>query len=290
MRWKKMKQAKKTSIQIFVALLFGLLNSAGINFFLRPANIYGSGVTGVAQLWSSSFGATVFGLSSIAVWSFLINVPLIILAWKNLGHRFTLITLFTVFSSSFFVNLLPVITLTDNLVLAALAGGALTGIGIGLCLKYGFSTGGVDIVALVMQKRNGKSVGQLGMILNGVIIVIAGLLHGWELAIASLLSIYVATKMIDVFYIHQSKVTVTIYTKKTELVVSTLINHSIRGITVLENAYGGYTKEKVDSVTTVVTKYDLYFVKKIVHELDREAFVNIQPTIEVIGKYDDSSY
>lgn len=285
-----MKQAKKTSIQIFIALLFGLLNSAGINFFLRPASIYGSGVTGFAQLLSSVFGTTIFGLSSIAVGSFLINVPLILLAWKNLGHRFTFITLFTVFSSSFFINLLPVLTVTDNLVLAALAGGALTGIGIGLCLRYGFSTGGVDIIALVMQKRNGKSVGQLGMILNGIIVVFAGLLHGWELAIASLLSIYVGTKMIDVFYIHQSKVTVTIYTKKTELIVATLINHSIRGITVLENAYGGYTKEKVDSITTVVTKYDLYFVKKIVKELDEEAFVNIQPTIEVVGKYDDSSY
>lgn len=285
-----MKIRKKTGIQIFVALLFGLLNGAGINLFLSPANLYGSGVTGVAQLLSSLLGTTILGMSSIAVWSFLINVPLIILAWKNIGKRFTLLTLFTVFSSSFFINLLPVVTITDNLVLAAIAGGVLTGIGIGLCLRYGFSTGGVDIVALVMQKRNGKSVGQLGMIINGIILLIAGILYGWELAIASLLSIYVATKMIDIFYIHQSKVTVTIYTRKTNEIVNLLVNHSIRGITVIENAYGGYTKEQVDSVTTVVTKYDLFFVKSIVKECDSEAFVNIQPTIEVIGKYDDSRY
>ncbi|WP_157456701.1 YitT family protein [Carnobacterium maltaromaticum] len=285
-----MRINKKMGVQIFVALLFGLLNSVGINLFLSPATLYGSGVTGIAQLLSSVLGTTVLGMSSIAVWSFLLNVPLIILAWKNLGRRFTLLTLFTVFSSSFFINLLPVITITNNLVLAAIAGGVLTGIGIGLCLRYGFSTGGVDIVALVMQKRNGRSIGQLGMIINGIILLMAGVLYGWELAIASLLSIYVATKMIDLFYIHQSKVTVTIYTRKTNEIVNLLVNHSIRGITVIENAYGGYTKEKVDSVTTVVTKYDLFFVKSIVKECDLEAFVNIQPTIEVVGKYDDSRY
>lgn len=285
-----MKVTKKTGIQFLVALLFGLLNGAGINFFLSPANLYGSGVTGMAQLMSSLLGEQVFGMSSIAVWSFVINVPLILLAWKNIGKGFTLLTLFTILSSSFFINQLPIIEVTDNLVLAALAGGALTGIGIGLCLKYGFSTGGVDIIALVVQKKSGKSVGQLGMLINGLILLMAGLLYGWELAIASLLSIYVATKMIDVFYIHQSKVTVTIYTRKATEVVQALIHHSIRGVTVIDSAYGGYTKGEISSVTTVITKYELYVVKKIVQECDREAFVNIQPTIEVVGKYETSKY
>lgn len=285
-----MKFSKKTGIQILVALLFGLLNGAGINFFLSPANLYGSGVTGVAQLMSSLLGTQIFGMSAIAIWSFLINVPLIILSWKNIGHRFTLFTLFTILSSSFFINQLPVIEVTSNLVLASLSGGVLTGIGIGLCLKYGFSTGGVDIVALIFQKKYGKSVGQLGMIINGLILLIAGVLYGWELAIASLLSIYVATKMIDVFFIHQSKVTVTIYTRKTKAVVDALIDHSIRGVTIIDSAYGGYTHGEISAVTTVVTKYELYFVKKIVLECDDEAFVNVQSTVEVVGKYETSKY
>ncbi|MGL4362841.1 MAG: YitT family protein [Carnobacterium maltaromaticum] len=285
-----MKFNKKIIYQFLIALIFGLLNSAGINFFLTPSHLYGSGVTGVAQLLSSLSNPVLLGVSAVAAWSFIINVPLIILAWKNLGKDFTLITLFTIFASSFFINLLPVVQVTDNLVLSGIAGGVLTGIGIGLCLRYGFSTGGVDIVALVMQKRNGKSVGQLGMCINGIILLIAGSLYGWELSIASLLSIYVATKMIDVFYIHQSKVTVTIYTRKTELLLEGLISNSIRGVTVFENAYGGFSKEKIDSLTTIVTKYDIYFVKKIINNIDPEAFVNIQPTIEILGKYENSQY
>lgn len=285
-----MKLNKKKRRQFFIALIFGLLNGMGINFFLTPAHLYGSGVTGVAQLLSSLLGPSLFGLSAVAVWSFLVNVPLIFLAWKDLGKDFTVITLFTIFSSSFFINLLPEIQVTDNLVLASIAGGVLTGIGIGLCLRYGFSTGGVDIVALVMQKRNGRTVGQLGMFINGVILLVAGLLYGWELSIASLLSIYVATKMIDIFYIHQSKVTVTIYTRKTEPLLRELINNSIRGVTLFKGAYGGFSNEKIDILTTIVTKYDLYFVKKIINNIDPEAFVNIQPTIEIIGQYEDSKY
>lgn len=273
-----------------MAVVFGLLNGIGVNFFLSPSSLYSSGVTGLAQLISSFFNTSTSFFSSIATWNLLINLPLIYISWRKLGHNFTLFSLCTVVSSSVFISSLPVIKVTDNLVLSAISGGALTGIGIGLCLRYGFSTGGVDIVALVVQKYNGKSVGQLGMLINGVILLMAGFINSWELALASLLSIYVGTRMIDVFYIQQAKVTVVIYTKKTEQLVTSLIEESIRGVTVFENAYGGYTNEKVDSITTVVTKYELYFVKKIVRKIDNEAFVNIQPTIEVIGKYEESSY
>lgn len=234
----------KRITQFSIAILFGFLNGLGVNFFLSPANLYSSGVTGMAQIISSFFTDSVSIFSSIALWNLLINLPLIYISWKKLGHNFTVFTLCTVVSSSFFINSLPVIKITDNLVLAAIAGGVLTGVGIGLCLRYGFSTGGVDIIALVVQKYNGKSVGQLGMLINGVILLAAGLINGWELALASLVSIYIGTKMIDVFYIQQAKVTVIIYTKKTEQLVTSLIEESIRGVTVFENAYGGYTKEK----------------------------------------------
>lgn len=285
-----MKLKTNTIIQVAIAILFGLLNGVGVNFFLSPSHLYSSGVTGVSQIVSALFINGVPLLSSIAFWNLAINIPLIYLSWIKLGHRFTLFTLCTIVSSSFFINYLPIIEVTDNLVLAAIAGGVCTGLGVGLCLRFNFSTGGVDIIALVVQKYSGQSVGQLGMIINGLILLSAGILNGWELALASLLSIYVGTKMIDTFYIQQSKVTVSIYTRKAEKIVQELLSQSVRGITVQENAYGGFTKEKVDLVTTVVTKYELYFVKKTVASIDSEAFVNVQPTIEILGRYENSSY
>lgn len=281
---------RKTVKKMGIALVFGLLFGMGMNFFLVPTQLYSSGVTGVAQLIAFAFGGGNSVLSSVAFWNFLINVPLIILSWKSLGKEFTWFTLLTVSSSTLFLSILPVTKITDNLVLAAIFGGVLTGIGTGLCLRFGFSTGGVDIVALVVQKYQDRSVGELGMFVNGCILMIAGLLYGWELALASLLSIYVGTKMIDTFYVQQFKVTMTMYTQKPEEIVAELTKRSTRGITVIDSAYGAFSKEKVACLTTVVTKYEVYFIKKIIYQIDPNVFVNIQPTIEILGKYDRSMY
>lgn len=273
-----------------VALIFGLLFGMGVNFFLVPSQLYASGVTGAAQLIAAAFGSGGSIVASVAFWNFLINVPLIILSWRSLGKEFTLFTLLTVSSSTLFLSVLPVTKVTDNLVLAAIFGGVLTGIGTGLCLRFGFSTGGVDIVALVVQKYKDKSVGQMGMLVNGSILLIAGLVFGWELALASLLSIYIGTKMIDTFYIQQFKVTMTMYTQKPDEIIEELTKRSTRGITVIDSAYGAFTKEKVACLTTVVTKYEVYFIKRIIYQIDPKVFVNIQPTIEILGKYDRSMY
>ncbi|MGF2146329.1 YitT family protein [Vagococcus fluvialis] len=276
--------------KIGVALIFGLLFGMGVNFFLAPTKLYASGVAGAAQLIAFAFGGKGGFFTSTAFWNFSINLPLILLSWKSLGKEFTLFTLLTVSSSTLFLGILPEIQVTNNLILSAIFGGVLTGIGTGLCLRYGFSTGGVDIVALIVQKFKDKSVGKLGMLVNGCILLIAGLVYGWELALASLLSIYIGTKMIDAFYIQQFKATMTIYTQKPEEIIEELTKRSTRGITVLENAYGAFSKTQVSCLTTVVTKYEVYFIKRIIQQIDPDVFVNIQPTIEVVGKYDPSMY
>lgn len=281
---------EKVVKKLGVALIFGLLFGMGVNFFLAPMKLYANGVTGAAQLVAFVFGSNDNVLSSIAFWNFLINVPLIILSFKSLGKDFTLFTLLTVSSSTLFLSILPVVQVTKNLVLAAIFGGVLTGMGTGLCLRFGFSTGGVDIIALVVQKYKAKSVGQLGMLVNGFILIIAGWIYGWELALASLLSIYIGTKMIDTFYIQQFKVTMTMYTQKSDEIIDELTKRSTRGITVVDNAYGAFSKKKISCLTTVVTKYEMYFIKRIIYKIDPEIFINIQPTIEIMGKYDQSMY
>lgn len=163
------------------------------------------------------------------------------------------------------------------------------GAGVGMCFRAGFSTGGTDIIVLVVQKITGKSVGQLGFIVNGIILLVAGLVYGWELALYSLVSIYVTTKVIDLFYIQQYKLTVTIYTKKEKEVVDSLIKSQMRGVTIGRNLYGGYTNEPLSSITTVISKHELLIVKKNVMDIDPEAFVNIQPTVEVMGNFYDNS-
>lgn len=275
--------------RVIATIFYGVLAAVGVNMFLAPTNIFSGGVTGLSQLLSS-VGLDFLNINiSIATWVLLINLPLAILSWVKLGKKFTIYTIVAVVLSSVFMRIIPVVQITDNKILAAIFGGVLTGAGVGLCLREGFSTGGTDIIVLVVQKLTGKSVGQVGLLLNGAIVLCAGLIYGWEQSLYSLIAIYASTKIMDMFFIQQHKLTVTIYTKKGDEMAKNLLSSNLRGVTIGRGFLGGYTKEEMDSVVTVISKHELLFVKKAVSEVDKDAFVNVQPTVDVIGKFLDNS-
>lgn len=275
----------KSFLKISAAVAYGLLAGAGLNLFLTPAGIYSSGVNGAAQLLAA-VSTQLFGTSvTVAAWILLLNLPLLVLSWLKLGRSFTFYTLLAVIGSSFFLQLFPQQSITSNLLLAAVFGGLLTGAGVGLCLRVGFCTGGTDIIVLVLQKSTGQTVGQIGLIVNGLIVAAAGFLFGWEMALYSLVSIYVSTVMLDRFYLQQYKVTAMIVTAKGEEMTAALLAGNIRGLTVLPQALGGYSRQQRCVIWTVISQYELFFVRHIVQSTDPQAFVNIQPTSEVLGRF-----
>lgn len=275
----------KSFLKISAAVAYGLLAGAGLNLFLTPAGIYSSGVNGAAQLLAA-VSTQLFGTSvTVAVWILLLNLPLLVLSWLKLGRSFTFYTLLAVIGSSFFLQLFPQQSITSNLLLAAVFGGLLTGAGVGLCLRAGFCTGGTDIIVLVLQKSAGQTVGQIGLVVNGLIVAAAGLLFGWEMALYSLVSIYVSTVMLDRFYLQQYKVTAMIVTAKGEEMTAALLAGNIRGLTVLPQALGGYSQQQRCIIWTVISQYELFFVRHIIQSTDPQAFVNIQPTSEVLGRF-----
>ncbi|MCC8159512.1 MAG: YitT family protein [Phascolarctobacterium sp.] len=275
----------KSFLKISAAVAYGLLAGAGLNLFLTPAGIYSSGVNGAAQLLAA-VSTQLFGTSvTVAVWILLLNLPLLVLSWLKLGRSFTFYTLLAVIGSSFFLQLFPQQSITSNLLLAAVFGGLLTGAGVGLCLRAGFCTGGTDIIVLVLQKSTGQTVGQIGLVVNGLIVAASGFLFGWEMALYSLVSIYVSTVMLDRFYLQQYKVTAMIVTAKGEEMTAALLAGNIRGLTVLPQALGGYSQQQRCVIWTVISQYELFFVRHIIQRTDPQAFVNIQPTSEVLGRF-----
>ncbi len=275
----------KSFLKISAAVAYGLLAGTGLNLFLTPAGIYSSGVNGAAQLLAA-VSTQLFGTSvTVAAWILLLNLPLLVLSWLKLGRSFTFYTLLAVIGSSFFLQLFPQQSITSNLLLAAIFGGLLTGAGVGLCLRAGFCTGGTDIIVLILQKSTGQTVGQIGLVVNGLIVAAAGFLFGWEMALYSLVSIYVSTVMLDRFYLQQYKVTAMIVTAKGEEMTAALLAGNIRGLTVLPQALGGYSQQQRCIIWTVISQYELFFVRHIIQSTDPQAFVNIQPTSEVLGRF-----
>jgi uncharacterized membrane-anchored protein YitT (DUF2179 family) len=273
---------------IFAALFYGITSALGIQLLLQPAKLYTAGVTGAAQLIVNLLNEFAHTSTPVYFWYALLNLPLVILAWFKLGKKFTILSLISIVSASLFISIIPLHPITNDPLLSSVFGGILSGAGIGLCFRYGFSTGGTDIIALIVQRSTGRTVGQVSFAVNAVIITIAGFVFGWELALYTIISIYITNMVIDKMYIQQQKITVTVYTHKIDEISQELLKSLNRGLTLDYHLKGAYSGEEIGSITMVLTKYQLFFAKKIILKVDPLAFINIQPTMSIAGKFNDN--
>ena len=248
------------------------------NAFLVPHEILSSGISGIAIL---------VGLITpfdTGILNFVMNVPLLILGYYKLGKEITLNTLVCVLSLSIFLYVIPAESITDNILLSAIFGGAIGGIGIGLIMKYSGTSGGMDIIAIIISRSSNFSVGLLLTGMNSVIVLISGMIFNWEIALYTLVSIYITGKAIDTFYTNHEKLTMHIITTAAEPIRQELLASIHRGVTVTEG-YGGYTLDKKHILMMVVTRYETMQIKEIVRKHDENAFINITETIEVDGNF-----
>lgn len=273
---------------IFAAIFFGITSAMGIQLLLQPAKIYTAGVMGAGQLISNLFAEFAKINSPVYLWYFIINVPIILIAWFKLGKRFTILSLIAVASSTIFIKFIPLNPITNDPMLASVFGGVMVGVGTGYCFRCGFSTGGTDIIALLVQKSTGKSVGEIGFYVNAIILSIAGVVFGWQLALYSIVSIYVTYLLVDKMYIQQQKITVTVYSHHIDDIAQELLKTVHRGVTLDHHLEGGYSGEQIGSATMVLTRYQLFFVRDAVAKIDSDAFINIQPTMSIMGNFFDN--
>lgn len=266
------------SKKIAIVLAGALLNAIAMNFFLIPANVYASGFTGVAQLLSGILG----GFFTTGILLFILNIPVTILAWIKVGKAFTIYSFISVFSMSFFLEIIPITKFSEDILLNAVFGGVIAAVGVGMTLKYGGSTGGMDIIAMVLSRMNDKPVGTYFFTLNAIIIITAGVLYGWEKALYTLVALYASTRVIDAIHTRHEKLTAMIITKKQDEMKKAIHDRLVRGITILP-AKGAFTNETREMLMIVITRYELYDLEKIIKEVDPGAFTNIVQTAGIFG-------
>src|SRR5690625_3323409 len=162
--------------RIIIVILGSLLLALSLNFFLIDANVYASGFTGAAQIVSSIFHDFFHIHLSTGVLLFIFNIPVFLLGWLRVGKGFTIYSMIYVAFVTLFLEFIPIISLTDDIILNSVVGGVIGGIGVGLTLKIGASTGGMDIIAMLLSRLQDKPIGTYFLILNGAIITMAGIL------------------------------------------------------------------------------------------------------------------
>jgi uncharacterized membrane-anchored protein YitT (DUF2179 family) len=268
--------------KIIIVVIGAFLNAMSLNFFLIPANVYASGFTGIAQLVSSILGEFAPFNISTGILLLLLNIPVTILGWMKVGKSFTLYSFISVALSSLFLEILPVKEVSTDILLNAVFGGVIAALGVGLTLKWGASTGGMDIIAMVLSRMKDRPVGTYFFTLNGIIILTAGYIFGWENALYTLVSLYVSTRVIDAIHTRHEKLTAMIVTKKSDELKNAIHDKLVRGITLLP-AKGAFSGEPKEMLVIVITRYELYDLERIIKEVDPHAFTNIVETAGIFG-------
>lgn len=263
-------------------ILGALLNAMALNFFLIQANVYASGFTGIAQL-SASFAQDFMGVNiSTGVLLALLNIPVIILGWFKVGKGFTIYSIISVAFTTIFLETIPFVKFSEEILLNAVFGGLLSGIGVGISLKWGASTGGMDIIAMILSRIKDRPIGIYFLVMNAMIIFFAGWLYDPEKALFTLVTLYVTTRVIDALHTRHNKLTAMIVSTKGDSLTKSIHSRMVRGITRIP-AKGAFTGEDREMLFMVITRYELYDLEQIVKDTDPNAFVNIVQTTGVFG-------
>ena len=260
-----------------------VVSAVALNEFLIPANTFSGGVNGIAQILYSA--GKPMGLHiNTGYYILLFNMPIALFGWFKLGHRFTIMSFATAFLTSAAAVVIPVVNIAHNPLLGALFGGILTGVGIGITMRYGFSTGGFDIIVLVLERVTGRTVGSLMFLTNFAIILMSGILFNWENALFTIISIYASTRMVDLIHTRHQKLTALIVTTEAETVAKAIQAAILRGVTITDSR-GGYSGQPNATLMVVLSRYELYALQAAVQQTDQHAFINILNTVDTSGLF-----
>ncbi|MFG6149484.1 YitT family protein [Halobacillus sp. B23F22_1] len=269
--------------RILIVLIGAVFNAVSLNLFLIEANVYASGFTGVAQLLTSIFQdfLNVPGVSTGLI-LFILNIPVAILGWYKVGRGFTVYSAISVAFTTLFLEIIPIQQLSEDIILNAVFGGVIGGFGVGITLKWGASTGGLDIVAMILSRMKDRPIGIYFLIINSAIIAIAGFLYEPENALYTLLTLYVTTRVIDAIHTRHEKLTAMIITTRAADLEKAIHAKMVRGITTLP-AKGAFTQQDKNMLVMVITRYELYDLQGIISDVDPQAFTNIVQTTGIFG-------
>lgn len=270
-------------MKIIYIIVGGIIFAIGYAAFLIPYKIVPGGISGIAMVLRILYGTPV-GIVTI-----LLNIPLFIFALRILGIHFGIRSISAIIYTNLLIDLLVyrlrVTPPTDNVILAALYGGIMLGLGLGLIFRGNASTGGTDIVGQLFSRYTNLSVGMVIMVVDFAVITAAGVTTGSiELALLGYLALFLSSKVIDLVlegfdYARAAFVVST----KTDKMTDHIYDKMKRGVTILEG-HSPYSGEKRPVLMCVITKKETPYFKSMVNEIDKDAFVILTDVFEVLGK------
>jgi uncharacterized membrane-anchored protein YitT (DUF2179 family) len=269
---------KRLSRSVIFILLGTSLSALAYTQLIIPNRMLSGGVAGLSVLINSLTGLPTGTLV------LLINIPILILGYRKIGGKFIGLTILSVFSFSTLLNIIPTHQVVDDLLLASVFGGALNGLGLGLVLKSGGSTGGTDIIGVILNRRFSLSIGEVMLAFNGLIVLASALLFDLQGALYTLITMFVTSRTVDALQNARDRKTALIITDKSDEIATQIHDQLHRGVTFLQGE-GSYQHGYHKVIMCVLTRFEIAQLKEIVLKEDPQAFMTISDTDEVLGRF-----
>lgn len=276
--------------------LAGIINAAGVTIFLYPVNLYDSGVSGTSMLLAQVTPEYM----TLSIFLLILNIPLFLFGLRKQGIVFTVYAVYTVGIYSLFSFLITDVFPVDvsvasplagtDLLLCALFGGVISGVGSGLAIRFGGAMDGIEVMAVIFAKKLGITVGTFVMIYNVVLYVICGIvIKSWILPLYSIVTYAAALKTVDFMVegFDRAKGAM-IITSKPDEICEALAAAFESGMTRI-GAKGGYSGSDLTVIYFVVNRFQVSKMQEIVHEIDRGAYITISEVADVFANNQDNS-
>ena len=268
----------------FWVLLSAITQAFALTSFSVPAGIYPSGVSGLSRLLSDILKTFMNYELPYFYLYLIINIILAFIVFRHIGKLFTIFSLLQTVLVSLLASKFQALHILDDRLLMALFGGLINGFGVSLALTNGASSGGTDFLSVYFSNKFHRSMWDYVFVFNSLLVLVSGLLFGWETAAYSMIYQYTSTLIVNRMHKRYTHQAIIIVTKKPDAVIDSILNNVRHGITRI-SAKGGYMGDEETILYTVVNTFQTAEVVRYALQGDDKAFIETRNSIAVYGNY-----
>ena len=272
--------------RIIIVITASLLYAWNLCCFAKAADLLPGGISGVSLLLQHIIKSIFHITVPYSVFNILLNLFPVYIGFRYIGKKFTLYSILTILLSSIFVDILPDYIFTTDILLISIFGGLINGFAIALCLNVGTTTGGTDFISIYMSQQKGMDAWNYILFGNVIILLIAGAMFGWSIALYSIIYQFCSTQIIQMLYKRYQKETLFIISDKADEIYR-LIKDTTNHDATLFHGIGCYEAKEKEMIYSVINTDARRELIPLIHSVDPHAFINVVKTEELAGRFHD---
>ena len=272
--------------RIIIVITASLLYAWNLCCFAKAADLLPGGISGVSLLLQHIIKSIFHVTVPYSVYNILLNLFPVYIGFRYIGKKFTLYSILTILLSSIFVDILPDYIFTTDILLISIFGGLINGFAIALCLNVGTTTGGTDFISIYMSQQKGMDAWNYILFGNVIILLIAGAMFGWSIALYSIIYQFCSTQVIQFMYKRYQKMTLFIISDKSEEIYHAIKNTTNHDATLFKGI-GCYEEKERTLIYSVINSEAKHGLITLIRSIDKHAFINVVKTEELDGRFND---